>query len=124
MLAMRPWRALFDVKRTRELQIPLKFITNATRRPRRRVVNDLAILVLEVAIEEVVTPATLAREFLTREKLAPLLIVRPDLREDFLGLEVCGGEAVVVGDAGRSFTYEHFAAYAFTGLALRLGYLG
>jgi ribonucleotide monophosphatase NagD (HAD superfamily) len=69
------------------VQIPLKFITNATRRPRRRVVNDLASLGLEVAIEDVVTPATLAPEFLAREKLAPLLIVRPDLREDFLGLK-------------------------------------
>jgi HAD superfamily hydrolase (TIGR01458 family) len=98
--------SLDAIRRIRELQIPLKFVTNTTRRPRRRIVSDLARLGLDVASEDVFTPAILARQFLARESLAPWLIVHPDLREDFLGLEALGGEAVVVGDAGASFTYD------------------
>jgi HAD superfamily hydrolase (TIGR01458 family) len=84
----------------------LKFITNTTRRPRRRIVSDLANLGLNVATEDVFTPAILARDFLARRGLAPLLIVHPDLREDFAGLRDGCPDAVVVGDAAEFFTYD------------------
>lgn len=98
--------SLEAIRRIREARIPLKFITNTTRRPRRRIVSDLARLGLSVASEDIFTPATLARGFLARQNLAPLLIVHPDLREDFIGLATGDGEAVVVGDAGEFFTYD------------------
>jgi HAD superfamily hydrolase (TIGR01458 family) len=86
--------------------IPLKFITNTTRCPLRRIVEDLARLGLVVAREDVYTPAAIAHELLARRKLAPFLVVHPDLHEDFAGLVTSGREAVVVGDAGEFFTYE------------------
>ncbi|MCI0598918.1 MAG: TIGR01458 family HAD-type hydrolase [Beijerinckiaceae bacterium] len=98
--------SLEAIRRIRALRIPLKFITNTTRRPRRRVVEDLARLGVHAASEDVFTPAIVAREFLARRNLSPLLVVHKDLREDFAGLEARGGDAVVVGDAGACFTYD------------------
>ena len=98
--------SLKAIRRIRESGIPFKFITNTTRRPRRRIVSDLARLGLSIVAEDLFTPAALARDFLARQNLVPLLIVHPDLREDFIGLATNGGEAVVVGDAGAFFTYD------------------
>jgi HAD superfamily hydrolase (TIGR01458 family) len=98
--------SLDAVNRLRSLRIPLKFITNTTRRPRRRIVDDLARHGLGASSSDVYTPAAIAREFLARRNLAPFLITHPDLREDFAGLESGAGEAVVVGDAGEYFTYD------------------
>jgi len=98
--------SLDAVQRIREAGIPLKFVTNTTRRPRRRIIADLAEIGIDVSMEDVFTPAALARDLLAQQKLAPFLIVHPDLREEFLGLPSNGGEAVVVGDAGSFFTYD------------------
>ena len=98
--------SLEAIARVRAENIPLKFVTNTTRLPRRRIVEDLAQLGLQVAMGDVFTPAILARAFLLRENLAPFLVVHPDLREDFAGLPEQGREAVVLGDAGAYFTYD------------------
>ncbi len=98
--------SLEAISRIRSAQIPFKFITNTTRRPRRRIVSDLGQLGLQVALEDVYTPAAMARETLMHRGLAPLFLVHPDLLEDFFGLPTGGMEAVVVGDAGKFFTYD------------------
>lgn len=98
--------SLEAIARVRAENIPLKFVTNTTRLPRRRIVEDLAQFGLQVAMGDVFTPAILARAFLSRENLAPFLVVHPDLREDFVGLPEQGREAVVLGDAGAYFTYD------------------
>jgi HAD superfamily hydrolase (TIGR01458 family) len=98
--------SLDAIRWIRALGIPHRFITNTTRRPQRRIVGDLARLGLDIDARDLFTPAAVAREVLGRHNLAPLLIVHPDLREDFSGLATDGGEAVVVGDAGAFFTYD------------------
>lgn len=99
--------SLEAIARLRAENLPLKFVTNTSRLPRRRIVEDLAQLGLQVAIEDVFTPAILARSFLLRENLTPFLVVHPDLHEDFVGLPAQGREAVVLGDAGAYFTYDN-----------------
>jgi ribonucleotide monophosphatase NagD (HAD superfamily) len=59
--------SLEAISRIRKAQLPLKFITNTTRRPRRRIVEDLARLGLHVAPEDVYTPAAMAHDFLARQ---------------------------------------------------------
>ena len=98
--------SLESIARVRAANIPLKFVTNTTRVPRRRIVEDLARMGLQVAMDDVFTPAISARAFLVREHLAPSLVAHPDLREDFAGLPEQGREAVVLGDAGAYFTYD------------------
>jgi HAD superfamily hydrolase (TIGR01458 family) len=123
--------ALDAIAKIRAAQIPLKFITNTTRRPLRRIVGDLAQLGLQVEAEDVFTPAAIATDFLSRQNLKPFLVVHPDLHEDFSGLTTGGDEAVVVGDADGFFTYDLLnRAYrkllhgaAFLALAKNRGFL-
>ena len=101
--------ALDAIRRIRDLGAPHKFVTNTTRRPRRQIVEDMARLGLDVAGEDIFTPATAARAVLASQSMTPLLIVHPNLREDFEETSRPGSgghDAVVVGDAGVFFTYE------------------
>lgn len=85
-------------------KMPVRFVTNTTRRPRRRIVADLSQIGLDIAPEELFTPAALARQTLAARGLRPFLLIHPDLAEDFAGLEE-GEDAVVLGDAAEYFTY-------------------
>jgi HAD superfamily hydrolase (TIGR01458 family) len=98
--------SLEAVRLVRDAGIPLRFITNTTRRPRRKIVADLAKLGLDVDVRDVFTPAAIACLVLARLNLTPFLVVHPDLHEDFAELPTGDGEAVVVGDAGAYFTYH------------------
>lgn len=98
--------SLEAVAQIRAADVPLKFVTNTTRHPLRRIVSDLAQLGLRVEPEDVFTPAVMARDFLARANLTAFLVVQPELREDFAGLTQDGEEAVVIGDAGEFFTYN------------------
>ena len=103
--------SLDAIRRIRDLGVPHKFITNTTRRPRRQIVADLARLGVDAAVEDVFTPSIAARDLLAAQNLSPLLVVHPNLREDFSGLSARdasahGFDAVVVGDAGVFFTYD------------------
>ncbi|MBG0792880.1 HAD hydrolase-like protein [Methylocystis sp. H62] len=94
------------VTQIRAAGLPLKFVTNTTRRPLQRIVNDLARLGLRVEPGDVYTPAAIARDYCIGRRLAPFLVVHPDLYEDFAGLPQDGEGAVIVGDAGEFFTYD------------------
>lgn len=98
--------ALAAVDRVRARGLDLRYITNTTQRSRRQVLCDLRRMGLSVADHELLTPALLARDYLTSHALNPVLLVHPDLEEDFSGLARKGRDAVVVGDAGRHFTYD------------------
>jgi len=97
--------SLDAIAKLRAAGFPFRFVTNTTRRPRRSIVAGLADLGLAVAKDEVFTPASLVRERLAGRGLKPLLIIHPDLREDFAGLAE-GEDAVVIGDAGQHFSYD------------------
>lgn len=100
--------AVDAVRALREQGLALRFVTNTTSRPRRAIVERLARLGFDVPAAEVVTPAALAvRHCLGAGASRAALLVRPDVREDFAGLEEAesGAQAVVVGDLGEGFTY-------------------
>jgi HAD superfamily hydrolase (TIGR01458 family) len=98
--------ALSAVARLREAELPLRFVTNTTRRSRRQVIADLQRMGLRISDEELLTPASMARAFLQKHQLSPFLVVHPELVEDFAGLASGHPEAVIIGDAGDCFTYE------------------
>jgi hypothetical protein len=62
---------------------------------------------LRAALDDIYTPAAIARDFLADRNLTPFLVVHPELREDFSGLRTGAEEAVVFGDAGEFFTYVY-----------------
>jgi HAD superfamily hydrolase (TIGR01458 family) len=123
--------SLEAISQIRAARLPLKFITNTTRRPLRQIIGDLAPLGLQLQAEDIYTPAAIAEAFLRRRNLKPFLVVHPNLREDFSELTRDGDEAVVVGDAGEFFSYDLLnQAYrkllhgaAFLALAKNRGFL-
>lgn len=92
--------------RLREAGIPLRCITNTTRRSRRQMLEDLHAMGLDIGPDQLFMPAIAARTLLLEQGLKPHLLAHPNLEEDFVGTEsATGGLAVVVGDAAEGFTY-------------------
>ncbi len=98
------------VSRLRHARLPIRFLTNSTRRPKRQVLKKLAAFGIEANETEVMTPARAACDWLTREGYSAHLVVHPDLNEDFADLPTGRPIAVVVGDAGPYFTYDRLNA--------------
>jgi len=91
--------------RLRAADLALGFVTNTTRRSRRVIRADLAVMGFAVADDELFTPARAAREWICARGISPYLLIHPGLVEDFAGLPQDGKDVVVVGDAGDGFTY-------------------
>ncbi|MCR8547936.1 TIGR01458 family HAD-type hydrolase [Salipiger sp. P9] len=98
------------VEALRAAGLPLRFLTNSTRKPRRRVVAALRDAGIEVAETDVLTPAAPALARLRAGGYRPHLLVHPDLEEDFAGAPASGPEALVLGDAGEGFSYTRLNA--------------
>ncbi len=94
------------IARLRAASFPLRFLTNTTRTPKRRLLERLRAMGLTIADAELFTPALAARDWLSLRQLSPFLVVYPDLVEEFAGLTGTEGQAVVVGDAGETLTYN------------------
>ncbi|MCW2273873.1 TIGR01458 family HAD-type hydrolase [Rhodoblastus acidophilus] len=98
--------ALEAIAKLRGAGAPLRFVTNTTTKPRRRLIADLAHIGLHVDPADLFTPASLARDHLRRSGAQPFLLIHPDLLEDFDGVEP-GEDAVVIGDARDAFSYAN-----------------
>lgn len=95
--------------RLRSSGTPFRIVTNTTRRPRREVARGLSAAGIEVAPNEVLAPAALARLTIAASgKRRALLLVADGLLEDLPDLEACveRPDWVVVGDLGPAFTWE------------------
>lgn len=108
--------AVGAVERLRAYDLPVRFLTNTTRRPKRVIVERLQAMGFVQEASEILTPAEAACEWLRTQGYAPHLLVHPDLEKDFEDLPGSDKVAVVVGDAGRYFTYDRMNA-AFRKLA-------
>jgi len=104
--------SLEAVRRLHAAEMPLRFLTNTTRRSTRRLAADLTRIGIELGPGDLLTPAQLAVAHLTERRLTPRLLVHADLEEEFADLPPGDAEAVVVGDAADRFTYASLnAAY-------------
>jgi len=96
----------------RDASLPVRFITNTTRQPKRELISRLQGMGLAIGGEELLTPAQIARDFLIANSLSPHLLVHERLEEDFAGLPPGASEAVIIGDVGSALTYDRLnAAY-------------
>jgi HAD superfamily hydrolase (TIGR01458 family) len=96
------------IARLRASGIPVHFVTNTTRMPRRALWERLVAIGIPVTIEEIVTAPTAAAAWLRSERLTPVsLHVEPATEEDFTGLvrDDTQPAAVVVGDLGDRWTF-------------------
>lgn len=102
--------AIGAVERLRANDLPVRFLTNSTRRPKRVILQKLRAIGFSLEASEIMTPAEAACDWLKKEEYVPHLLVHPDLEEDFTGVPESDKIAVVVGDAGQFFTYERLNA--------------
>lgn len=102
--------AVDAVARLRADGLPLRFVTNTTRKTKQALLRRLAGLGLDVEADELFTPASAARDWLSEHDAAPVLVVHPNLESEFEGVPARKSRAVVVGDAGEAFDYDHLNA--------------
>jgi HAD superfamily hydrolase (TIGR01458 family) len=99
--------AIDAVARLHQAGLPLRFVTNTTRSTKRTLIERLTRLGLDIAESELFTPGQAARDWLAAHDCSPLLVVHPNLAQEFEGLPEREKHAVVVGDAGNAFDYFH-----------------
>jgi HAD superfamily hydrolase (TIGR01458 family) len=85
--------------------LPLRFVTNTSRRTRDGTVQRLRQMGFDVDPGEVFTAPLAARAWLASRNLRPLLVIHPDLAPDFAGLETAEPNAVFLADAAEYCSY-------------------
>ena len=99
--------ALAALQQLKDKNMPVRYITNTTRKPSATIIKQLSAMGFAVTPEELFTAPIAARDYLMENRLTPYLLVHPDLEEEFTTLEYGGKvNAVVVGDAAAGFSYE------------------
>ena len=96
------------VEELRSAGLGLRFVTNTTARSRAQTLDKLERLGFEVAADELVTPAALARRHCAeRGHETVALIMNEEVKADFEGLEEVESEpdAVIMGDLGEAFGF-------------------
>ena len=97
--------AVSALGRLREAGLSLRFVTNTTRMPKRKVLGRLAKLGLDIEDSELFTPGEAARNWLAANDCSPSLLVHPNLVEEFAGEGGRPHRAVIIGDAGEDFDF-------------------
>lgn len=90
--------------------LPLRLVTNTSRRPKRVLLDHLRHLGFDISEDEIFTATEALVAFLVRDRLRPFLLVHPNLDEEFEVLDRDRPNAVVVGDAAERFTYQQLNA--------------
>src|SRR5262245_17965796 len=97
--------ALSAIERLRQAGLSMRFVTNTTRMPKRKVLGRLAKLGLDIRESELFTPGEAARNWLAANDCSPSLLVHPNLVEEFEGEGGRPHRAVIIGDAGEDFDF-------------------
>ncbi|KPK79603.1 MAG: hypothetical protein AMS25_12075 [Gemmatimonas sp. SM23_52] len=93
----------------RDAGVPLRFVTNTTRVPRRTIAEWLAGFGIAAAAAEIFTPPVAAAAWLKARGIRRVALCLPPVAgEGFQGLEIVeeGPEAVVIGDLGPGWTFD------------------
>lgn len=97
--------AVQALQRLRGAGLPVRFLTNTTRQTRQSLLGRLAGLGFAMDERELFTAPVAALQLVRRRGLRPCLLVHPDLRAEFQGIETRDPDAVVLGDAADAFSY-------------------
>lgn len=103
-------RAVDALRLLHERRIPVRFLTNTSRSPRRAICSKLAGMGLDIPEQEIFTAPQAIVNYLRSHDLTPALLVHPAIEAEFAGIAGSAGEAVVVGDAAEAFSYARLNA--------------
>jgi len=93
------------IKKLKERQVPMKYVTNTSKESRRSLLNRLTTAGLEVKKEDIFTSLSAAKTHVVENKLRPLLLLEKEALEDFDGVQVENPNSVVVGLSPSQFHY-------------------
>lgn len=91
----------------REAGLPVRFVTNTTRKTQAQLMARLHGLGLEIDATEVFTAPLAARAYCRAKNLHPYLLIHPGLEPDLIELEAATPNSVLVADAGEGFSYAN-----------------
>jgi HAD superfamily hydrolase (TIGR01458 family) len=94
------------IKRLSEVNMPMRFITNTTRRSHFMIYEDLLSIGFQIDINSIYTPVQAVINYLKTSNLVPHLVVHPNIQGEFKDLLLNQSpNAVVIGDAAEYFNY-------------------
>ncbi len=85
--------------------LPLRLLTNTSRRSHRQVLQELRALGFEVQDQQLITAPIAVKQYLQAQQLRPYIIATAVLEQDFADLPQTPVNAVVVFDAADGFSY-------------------
>jgi HAD superfamily hydrolase (TIGR01458 family) len=97
--------AVAAVERLHAAGLPVRFITNITRKGSREILQRLAAMGFSIPADDLFSAAVAARCYLEHRGLHPYLLVHRALEEELADLRGDPPDAVLVGDAADGFTY-------------------
>lgn len=99
--------ALQAIDRITASGMPVRYITNTTRSPSASILEKLEKMGFAISKDEIFTAPLAVKKYLIEKNLSPFLLIHPDLEIEFADLKKGSFNAVVVGDAGPTFSYEN-----------------
>jgi len=98
--------AVSAVRRLESAGIPVRFVTNTSRKTRATLHGELARMGFDIPQEHMFTAPLAVRRYLEAHQLRPYLLVHPHLISEFDGIATENPNAVVVGDAENDFSFR------------------
>jgi HAD superfamily hydrolase (TIGR01458 family) len=98
--------AIAAVRRLENAGIPLRFVTNTSRKTRDSLHDTLCKMGFDITKEQMFTAPLAVRRYLEQHRLRPYLLVHPNLVPEFDGIDRGNHDAVVVGIAEDDFSYH------------------
>lgn len=98
--------AVEALKALRASDRPIRFLTNTTRSPRRRILAALHGMGFAIEAAEIQTAVVATRSLVAERGLHPHYLVHPDIVDE-VGASHAEPDAVVLGDAGPRFDFDN-----------------
>ena len=95
------------VRRVQASGLPVRFITNTSRKTRARLLAQLGQLGFAVEEEELFTAVDAARQWLRQRSLRPFCLVHRDIVGEFDDIDQSAPDAVLIADAAEDFNYHN-----------------
>jgi len=99
--------AIQAVQKLADTGLPVRYITNTTRKTSDAILKQLADMHIHIRPDELFTAPIAAKDYLKKNNLIPYLLIHPNLEPEFAEYKQSPDiNAVLVGDAGDGFTYN------------------
>lgn len=99
--------AIEALKRLRQINLHIKFVTNTTKESKETLYNRLKNIGFELEKSEIYSSLSAASDYVQKNNLNPFYVVSKDARKDFPLGDETSYDSVVVGLAPTEFNYEN-----------------